>query len=239
MSFINNLPEELCSYVLRFLETPPRSTVHATEVPNVEHLSHGNTPLKYLSLVNSSWRRIVFPVLFRHLKVRLCEILPPAHYCPHVHLCDHDELSDSSIAAELIAFATQNELSILNPTLTIYQADESSRLSALGHRSRWKMWQRVLSALVPTRLIIIAPPRSIADLAGRWVMMNDAWAFKITHQRLELAVPPLAAGKLAATKPWHDCSDSSPFDFLPWDTLIYHGGSCLPVFGKPIPTPPT
>lgn len=245
MLCLESLPEELLNHILDFLTLQPPSEACAGEVPTIEQLTCSSTPLKNLSLVNKLWRRLSFPILFSHLKVDLKEILPPAHYCIFPHQCTHDE--PASIAPDLVHFVDRNELYTLSPNLLVYQDTECTSIAALGNRSKWKMWQRILSTLKPFRLIIIAPPRNMGDIVGRSIDMTDSWAFKIRHQRLELALStPFINGISTADASsttgitWqvleraqpYQCAQPSPFHLLPFDSLTYHGGSCLPVFGE-------
>lgn len=227
---IHDLPEELLIHIFDCLNALPPSKACDGEVPSVKQLYRADTSLRQVSLVSSSWRRVVFPLLFRHLKVSLSEILPSAHYCEQVHLCNHDVSCE--VAPELVEFAKRNDLAALQPSLVVYQEKDCRSLAALGYRSRWKLWQRLLSALCPSMLTLVVPPRVMGDIAGRQLDMNDAWAFKIEHQRLELSFTPspYSSGLLKAAK--YANNDPSPFAFQPWTKLTYHGGSCLPVFGE-------
>lgn len=50
-------------------------------------------------------------------------------------------------------------------------------------------WMSALKRLNPDRLVLIAPPSTIAAMTDCWSDISDAWAFSIPYQRVELCMP--------------------------------------------------
>lgn len=55
-----------------------------------------------------------------------------------------------------------------------------------GGRLLSTMWTKALNFLDPYRIVLIAPPSTIAPLTSCWSDTSDEWAFSIPYQRVEL-----------------------------------------------------
>lgn len=232
---MKHLPEELLCHILEYLDRNPPSLESQSEVPCIESLFASDITLKNLSCVSRAWRRLVIPVLFKHTRIKLTDALPTPHYCPQVQQCRHE--CQSNIAPEFVSFAKRNALDRMNGTLLVYQPEDSMSIMAQGHRSRWFMWQTLLTALNPRRLILVVPPGTIGAIAGQDLNMTDSWAFKIAYQRLDLAISDASNSEHEKSdnsmpEPQYSPDHPSPFHFKSWDVISSHIGSCLPVFGS-------
>lgn len=161
MEFLE-LPNEILSRVISFLETPSPFDASLSQKPALDWPKDSNsdskrriTTLKNVSTSNQLLRSLTLPLLFRHV------ILDPVW------------LSD------FLAFLRENDLS---------QRVSSVVAVVSGHYNHihpaW--WARLLNEVPATRLHIIAAPHILAELIGVSSWSTDAWAFDIPHQILSL-----------------------------------------------------
>ncbi|OAP55393.1 hypothetical protein AYL99_10366 [Fonsecaea erecta] len=197
------LPNEVLSRILFFLDTPSPFDVGILQKPSWALIPFGSTsptpapshcqhPLKNLALTCHFLRSLTLPVLFKHA------VLHPHRLTDFLSFLERHSLARHvvSVAAALV----------------------------LGHENHiyppW--WARLLNAVPVTRLSVLAPPEILAGLAGTCPWSSDAWAFDMEFQILQLDQTPEAA---LVTIDYDDLPD-----FLvarPWQNMVVNEGSSL------------
>ncbi len=187
---LDNLPEEVLLSILTFLDAKPPSFLCARDEPSIASLESEAKPLKILSTVSHKWRRLVLPFLFQYMRLLLEDVDPfwndmfnglPIFF---TLAWGHRSLPT---ALDVFEFVDMYNLTELATSLVVY----TNRIVALDILSEHgdqvvSLWDKVLQHFNPTRLVIIAPPLSLAGLTACHTDTADAWAFRIPYQRIEL-----------------------------------------------------
>ena len=216
-----DLPLELWLQVFSHLDVEPPSAQDALEIPDVHSLSREDKPLKNLSLVCKAVRTAVIPLLYKHARVKLEDLLPAS--------MEKEDASD-----RFYKFIRSTGISLPSISLLIYA--EHELLNNLDRRfgKLWILWARLLSELDISHLIIIAPPVTLGVLCNESKPPASSSFFEMKFQRIELKHTTLAAQKL------HNARSPSSMDSLGlasllrikgFDNMSYHGGVCLPIYG--------
>ncbi len=182
-ALLDYLPEEVLGIILTFLDNKPLSIKCARDEPSIASLESEAKPLKILSTVSHKWRRLVLPVLFKYVRLRLEDIGP----------FWNDSLNGLPIFAALAGglnifeFLEVYNLTELATSVVIYTS-RNIPLDMLSIQCDEvnSLWDKVLQHFNPTRLVIIAPPPCLARLTACHANTSDAWAFRIPYQRIEL-----------------------------------------------------
>ena len=155
---------------------------------------------------------------------------------------------------DFIRFVQRHSLPI--ESFVLYTGKLLQHVGRYPHRSpaaadRFKasavLWQRLFSAIQPTRLLILAPPAELAYLTNAAVDLFGEWAFSdMDYHILELAVDPTmpscrrpssdAAAFALATLCYHpddhgSIADASVLNLRPWTHLGLNEGSFLKAYG--------
>lgn len=91
-----------------------------------------------------------------------------------------------------------------------------------------EIWSQVFSHLEPARVVVAAPPTTMAGLLDTQMQNADAWAFDMKTHYIELLQPGPMRKEHMATKcrPW----DSALIHRRPWHHLSYNEGSSITVY---------
>lgn len=183
---LNDLPEELLLAILGFLDVQPPSIVYERDEPSLESLESETKPLKNLSTVSNKWRRLVLPLLFKYVRLRIWN---NALNCLHIFAALDGERPLLPTVLDVFEFVESYNLKELATSLVVYTSLElplntQKRLVRYDHVVT--LWDKIFQHFSPRRLVIIAPPSSLAELTGCYTDISDAWAFSIHYQRIEL-----------------------------------------------------
>lgn len=209
MEFLE-LPNEIISRVISFLDTPSPFDANLSQKPALEwpkdelqaqvsETKPRRNTLKSMSTSNRLLRSLTLPVLFKHV------------------MFDPVRLSD------FLAYVRQNDLD---------QRISSIVAVVSGHYSHihpaW--WARLLNEVPASRLSIIAAPHILAELTGVSSWSTDAWAFDIPHQilRLEYSLEPTTVPinyddlpTLLNARPWTRMTANEGSSVLAYTTYEY------------------
>jgi hypothetical protein len=195
-SSLLGLPSELINHILSFLDGTPLSLLNSKEQPSRPvvrlHASTEYPALKRVCLVCSRLRKIALPHLFRHVLVQ------PGQF------------------DNLLAFTSTQKLNTQVTTAHVYLNSPSSH-----EQPPW--WAILLDQLTNLSTITVtAPPHIFAEITRIPVKTQDAWAFKIAEQSLQLTC---AANPIYA--PYEAHASPSLLTARPWHTLHVNEGSSL------------
>lgn len=181
------------------------------------------------------------------MKIPLEELLPTAGD-DQQPACGDGKSTHKGKLEKLEAFAIVRSLAKLQPALTIYQAGAHEDVATLDCLLRSDAWHMIQRTLQPSRLTLIASPRLLSYLCEREVYFEDAQAFQIPLQRVDLSFEDMGVtvcGKLmidfklvginsdivlAGDMNLSESTACSPFTLRPWTSLHYHGGTHRPVY---------
>ncbi|KAI6351066.1 hypothetical protein MCOR25_010174 [Pyricularia grisea] len=189
---LSDLPNELLSHILRFLDSRPLSErrLHDVTPPYAEHGHVDHPALKNCSLVNRRWRAAVLPLLFRHVQ------WPVAHDV----LLGLEDDGDPVASIPTLDFIRSHNLQyhvrtfsmLVEDNVTSNVAPRDVAESSQGHarRSRsdateWTtynqdynwLWDAVFELVSPLRFTLVTTPRILATLFARSIYVGDSWSF--------------------------------------------------------------
>lgn len=212
---MDSLPDELLLHILSHLDRGPPSDAHFFDEPDTRtSSSFRDQPLKALSCVSQRWRRIVKPLLFDHLVLRLWVYDEPANrWLP-------------AFAPELARFRCFLARSNLRHTVKSFVlsvgGDMCDAPSSSSHPPFNWFWTAVFECIEPACIKIVALSRSLAHFAGCTGNWEHDWAFKQSDHILELRQ------NLNAT--YERPSDGCLMARRRWCHIGYNEGSSLSVY---------
>jgi hypothetical protein len=109
-----------------------------------------------------------------------------------------------------------------------YQLRHVSTAEAPLARAVADIWSAVFNALDPTRVVVAAPPATLAGLLDTQVMSSDTWAFDMKMHYIELLQPKPHRYEHMKS----DCRSwsSALVHRRPWSHLSYNEGSSIPAY---------
>ncbi|KAF2087921.1 hypothetical protein K490DRAFT_65202 [Saccharata proteae CBS 121410] len=192
---MDSLPDELRLHILSYLDTGPPSESKVYAEPSLDLTCSPDRPFKAVSRVSCRWRRLVEPMLFRNVRVRLRLGL-------RLRSMDGAGVWSTSREEEMgefLAFLERRELSDVVETLVVYSVRRDFALDEEVDRDQGpvaqqecgenmsRIWKTVTRQLKPTSLKILAPPKTMAEfLSLRDFEPGDEWAFDMPYHIFEL-----------------------------------------------------
>lgn len=138
---------------------------------------------------------------------------------------------------EFVRFIIEHNFRNVVESLTIYTLLESEPNPHLGwpnlaSRFSRHFWVKIFAAVDPARLVIAAPPATVATLSGSSVDTTDGWLFDMRIHYLELVRP----ADYNNVQHNNTClrlrhPGASLIFMRPWIHLSYNEGSSVPVYG--------
>ncbi|ORY17118.1 hypothetical protein BCR34DRAFT_556059 [Clohesyomyces aquaticus] len=92
-----------------------------------------------------------------------------------------------------------------------------------------EIWSQIFSHLEPLRVVVAAPPTTLAGLLGTQVLSSDVWAFDMKMHYIELVQPRSSRAdhtRESNCRPW----DSALVHRRPWTHLGYNEGSSITAY---------
>ncbi|KAI6604464.1 hypothetical protein ACKVV1_005749 [Pyricularia oryzae] len=185
---LSDLPNELLSHTLRFLDSPPLSEGRLQDVtpPDAEQDQVESRALKTCSLVNRRWRAAVLPLLFRHVQWRIARdallgleddgdlvaSVPTLEFI-RSHNLQYHVRTFSMLVEDNVASADAAESSQEQPRGS---SSDSAEWTTYNQDYNW-LWDAVFELVNPLRFTIITSPRMLALLFARSIYVGDSWSF--------------------------------------------------------------
>ncbi|KAF1943792.1 hypothetical protein EJ02DRAFT_443103 [Clathrospora elynae] len=109
-----------------------------------------------------------------------------------------------------------------------YELRHVSTADAPLARAVSEIWTQIFLHLEPTRVVVAAPPATLAGLLDTQVLSNDTWAFDMKMHYIELRQPePLRLDHIDnKCRPW----DWALVHRRPWNHLGYNEGSSITAY---------
>ena len=187
---LEDLPNELLSYILGFLDTPPLSTDLHDE-PTFDLTNAEIADLKAASCVSKRWRETILPSLFRHSRL-LIEDLQLQSSIPEFH----------KQSQAFMDFAEKHALLKTTTTFVVAVKDTITtwdNLTMLKQDIFASFWRSLFEVIDPFDLVIIAHPFVLGAFTACGVFAGDAWSFDCPCHYLRLRRPS-AFSNLSAVK---------------------------------------
>jgi hypothetical protein len=179
---VENLPNELLSHILGFLDIPPPSASSSAlhDEPTFALTQSEAIPLKAASCVSKLWRRCAMPLLFKHPQFVVAE---PKKQSPALN----DQI------APFFDFVTRNSLRKIISTFTLVVHDKkvsnnAGRKHSVNDFSTF--WKSLFTIIDPVELLVIAPAEALGRLTSCHVHLEDVWSFDCPCHYLRLQRPP-------------------------------------------------
>lgn len=177
---IQDLPPEILSGVVAFLDRPAPSEGRLHEQPSEDMLDADveSQHLKAASLVSKTWRSVVLPLLFRNVIWR-----------PRISSLTTFGLRP----VPLLQFLLDNRLDHYVTTFTLHVNFEEKEIIATEIHQHIRpadlewLWDQLFSVIDPLRFTLLAPPTTLAAFLNRMLFLDDAWSFGIPYHILSLA----------------------------------------------------
>jgi len=118
--------------------------------------------------------------------------------------------------------------SIVVTTQKEYELRHVSTADTPLARAVSELWTQIFSHLEPSRVVVAAPPSTMAGLLGTQMLSNDTWAFEMKMHYIELlqAEPPPTPHMNNRCRPW----DTALIHRRPWYHLGYNEGSSITAY---------
>jgi hypothetical protein len=189
---INNLPNEILSHILSFLDVSPPSAATSVllEEPHFGITQADDAPLKAASCVTRRWRSAAIPLLFKHAQFRSRE--DPSRF-PQITLLEQIK--------PFLEFITKHNLGKAIPTFTLIIEGICTNTASGEYIPDCfsTFWQALFAVIEPMVLLVVAPAVSIAVLSSCNIYSLDSWTFdcECHYMRLEM---PVACSKTTVSK---------------------------------------
>jgi hypothetical protein len=224
MNFINNLPDELIQHIFdnvaNFTASPPSVANFAGE-PSPALTTNPDRSIKHMSLVCRRWRIHLLHDLFKYTRVSLGIHPSWLHVSPPVEVDDFLKfVAENALQSKIRSLVVYTEHTVPSQRQNI---EETSII-----RGTVALWRAIFSCISPPRLVISAPPSTMAFLASSIEDSDDTWAFEMPLHYLCLARDDTSSLPLRPV-PKLPSSNSSAFvsEMQPWTHLSYNEGSML------------
>jgi hypothetical protein len=136
----------------------------------------------------------------------------------------------SKAFADFARFVSQYELKHHVKSIVVHTNREEERPvpSTSLARAVSEIWTHIFHHLEPTRIVVAAPPKTLAGLLDTQTLSNDIWAFGMETHYIELLQPePHRLDHMTTTcRPW----DSALIHRRPWYHIGYNEGSSISAY---------
>ena len=197
MPSLLELPPELVEQIVSVLAgKEPPSAKFIFEQPSRSLLHSGYHPLKDLSCVCQGLRRFCFNGLFSALMVNL----------------------DIDIVTGFREFIKSSQLAGRVDSLVLYIEP------GYTGDTLWPRMVEIIDFVNAPSVTIMLPPAAFAKVLPYDLDLDDAWAFNIDYQILQLSVP---RQEMVPKTPWDFDRDRNIFALQPWIHCAYNEGSSV------------
>ncbi|SLM39686.1 F-box domain [Lasallia pustulata] len=215
-----DIPPEVLDHILSYLDIEPPSLQALHQEPSITLTESNVQPLKKLSLISHSLRRLIIPRLFKFSRIWLD------------WLCIEDLVELSSGSEDIddfLNFVRLNDVRSHVEGLVLYtEVDLDPELDSTGLRhirdsfgnsgfcGFAHLWRNLLTVLNPLFITMVAPPSTLTLLASCISKQQDAWAFDMPFHILHLkhsytapivgSLKPVRVADLFYLRDWSHCT---------------------------------
>jgi hypothetical protein len=181
---------------------------------------------KMRSRIKSS-SMFAFDQTFDDLLINLCRIKEGDEFLksvPHILWIPHLSKAFPSFTHFVSQYSLKHHIkSIVVHTNEEYKLHYASTADAPLSRAVSEIWSQIFSCLEPIRVVVAAPPTTLAGLLDTQMLTSDAWAFDMKIHYIELLQPEHLPFEHMRTncRPWN----SALIHRRPWYHLGYNEGS--------------
>ncbi|TLS20945.1 uncharacterized protein PpBr36_10673 [Pyricularia pennisetigena] len=189
---LSELPNELLSHILGFLDSRPlsESRLHDVTPPYGKHGRVDSAALKSCSLVNRRWRAAVLPLLFRHVQWPVArEVLlgleddgdpvasiPTLDFIRSHNLQYHVRTFSMLVEDNVASNAGFRDAAESPQGQTHGSGSDSTEWTTYNQDYNW-FWDAVFELVNPLRFTIVTTPQMLALLFARSIYVGDSWSF--------------------------------------------------------------
>lgn len=169
---------------------------------------------------------------FDDLLINLCRIQDGDVFlksAPHILWLPHLPKSFVDFGHFISEYALKHHIkSLVLHTAKEYELRHVSTADAPLSRAVSEIWSQVFSHLEPTRVVVAAPPTTLAGLLDTQMLSGDAWAFDMRIHYIELLQTESLRLNHMSTRcrPW----DSALIHRRPWYHIGYNEGSSITAY---------
>jgi len=220
---LEQLPNELLSYIISFLDVEPPSTQKLNQDPSLELTVSEVKALKTLSRTSHFFRQISLPRLFRYSRVKTIsyKVLVNDHLHWVAFFIDMIE--------SYLSFLRNNNILRHVESLVVYiDTPPSDALREIVTvQKATSIWQCILPHINPQSVTIIGEPLYLARSMLCGLSILHQWAFDMPIQIVRVSRSP---GPSNPAEHAHDPSAAGLLDARPWTHLSLNEGSALPAY---------
>lgn len=169
---------------------------------------------------------------FDDLLINLCRIQEDDNFlksAPSILWLPHIPPSFTSFERFVAQYALKHHIkSVVVHTEREYELRHVSTADAPLARAVTEIWSNLFSVLEPARVVVAAPPSTLAGLLDTQMVSADTWAFDMALHYVELLQPePLNLEHMASgCRPWN----TALVHRRPWYHLGYNEGSSISAY---------
>jgi hypothetical protein len=169
---------------------------------------------------------------FDDLLINLCRIQEGDDFLkavPHILWLPHLMSNFNGFATFVAQYDLKHHIkSVVVHTEKEYQLRHVSTADAPLARAIAEIWSSVFNHLEPTRVVVAAPPATLAGLLDTQMLSADTWAFDMKMHYVELVQPePLRIDHMKSNcRAWN----SALIHRRPWSHLGYNEGSSITAY---------
>jgi hypothetical protein len=258
---VQHLPEEIILRVVHHLDTDPVSIRLQQQVPSAALIatSKSECGLKSFSRVSQAWRRIAFPLLFKHIKISadflISRVLNPAedprlavwnaNYNAKALSLQFDEHRLTRVGC-FFEWAQSKELNTITESVLLYvtesspscvveESDDSPGTRMPPSIRIQEINRKQLYHWLYSRLLALFTPRNLSLVAPPAAIANMLGA-RVHLSDLWAFNMPYQRLHLHIGKSGNIADSSKPvhgrlLDYADWKEIDYHAGSCLNLYG--------
>jgi hypothetical protein len=173
-----------------------------------------------------------FDEAFDDLLINLCRVQESDNFlktAPSILWLPHLSGTFEAFERFVAQYALKHHIkSVVVHTEREYELRHVSTADAPLARAVAEIWAQVFSVLEPTRVILAAPPSTLAGLLDTQMVSADTWAFDMALHYVELLQPePLRLEHMASScRPWN----TALIHRRPWCHLGYNEGSSITAY---------
>jgi hypothetical protein len=169
---------------------------------------------------------------FDDLLINLCQIQDGDKFfqsVPNILWLPHLPCSFENFGKFVAQYDLKHHIrSVVVQTDKEYELRHVTTANSLLDRAVGMIWSQIFSHLEPSRVVVAAPPATLAGLLNTQMLSSDTWAFDMKMHYIELRQPEPMHMDHSET---HLRTQSAPLIHRrPWHHLAYNEGSSIPVY---------
>ncbi|KAF2873657.1 hypothetical protein BDV95DRAFT_567496 [Massariosphaeria phaeospora] len=173
-----------------------------------------------------------FNEAFDDVLITLCRIRDGDEFLksvPHIHWLPHLPKSYADFGTFVVQHNLKNHIkSLVLMTEKEYELQHVVTAEAPLSRAVAEIWSQIFSCLEPSRVVVAAPPSTLAGLLDTQMLSSDTWAFDMNMHYIELVHDERThiGHRNSSCRPW----DTTLIHRKPWSHLGYNEGSSITAY---------